>query len=86
MSPSATTVAIHGISLPQAAHGIPSGKRQPLSIVQDSPNHATNVFRATWRSTQSWTSKGCAKRLEKMEVRAYLFEWQADCRRDDCDD
>jgi protein TonB len=33
MSPSATTVPIHEISLPQAAHGIPSGKRQPLSIV-----------------------------------------------------
>jgi periplasmic protein TonB len=32
MSPSATTVPIHEISLPQAAHGIPSGKRQPLSI------------------------------------------------------
>jgi hypothetical protein len=32
VSPSATTVPIHEISLPQA-HGIPSGKRQPLSVV-----------------------------------------------------
>jgi len=33
MSPSATTVPIHELSLPQAVRGIPQGKPEPLSIV-----------------------------------------------------
>jgi hypothetical protein len=35
VSPSATTVSIHEISLPQPIRGIPPGKPEPLSIVRD---------------------------------------------------